>query len=193
MRVCMHFGQVANFKIETDITLTQIQNALNTYLPNDIVVTTVEEVSLDFDARKSAKMKQYRYVINNSELASALNKDREFHYKHYLNVEDMKKAASDLIGSHDFKAFMAATSLLKDTIREIYDIKINTLNGRIIIDIYGSGFLYNMVRIIVGTLIDIGSGKLDICTVKNMLYLKERALGGFTAPAEGLYLVEVKY
>lgn len=186
-------GQVANFKIETSMTLNEIRTTLNTYLPNDIVVTLLEEEKINFDSRKSAKMKQYRYVINNSEFSSALNKDREYHFKSYLNIDNMKLAANDLIGSHDFKAFMTATSLIKDTIREIYDIKINTLNGRIIIDVYGNGFLYNMVRIIAGTLIDIGSGKLDICTIKNMLYLKERSLGGITVPPEGLYLVEVKY
>jgi len=186
-------AQVANFKTKSTMTNKEIQMALNALLPADIVIVDVDEVENTFDARKSSKQKQYRYVINNSKIASALNINRECHYKYYLDIENMKLAAGDLVGKHDFKAFMAASSLIKDTVREIYSVKINTLNGRVIIDVVGSGFLYNMVRIIVGTLLDIGSGKLDICTISNMITTGDRTLGGKTVGPEGLYLVEVKY
>lgn len=186
-------AQVANFHTDSNILPNELLMALNSNLPQDIVVTDVDEVNENFNARFSSKKKHYRYVINNSKLPSALNRDKEYHYKYYLDVEYMKLAAKDIIGKHDFKAFMASRSKIKDTKREIYDVQINTLNGRIIIDIIGNGFLYNMVRIIVGTLLEIGSGRLDICTIKNMLTTGNRNLGGKTAPSQGLYLVNVEY
>jgi tRNA pseudouridine38-40 synthase len=186
-------GQVANFKTDSNILPNELLMALNAMLPQDIVIVDASYEKEDFNSRISAKKKHYRYVINNSKLPSALNKDREYHYKYYLDVDNMKLAAKDLIGKHDFRAFMAAGSKVVDTKREMYDIKINTLNGRIIIDVIGNGFLYNMVRIIVGTLLDIGSGRLDICTIKNMLLTGDRNLGGKTVPPQGLYLVNVEY
>lgn len=186
-------GQVANFKTDSNILPNELLMALNAMLSQDIVIVDASYEKENFNSRISAKKKHYRYVINNSKLPSALNKDREYHYKYYLDVDNMKLAAKDLIGKHDFRAFMAAGSKAVDTKRELYNIQINTLNGRIIIDVIGNGFLYNMVRIIVGTLLDIGSGRLDICTIKNMLLTGDRNLGGKTVPPQGLYLVNVKY
>ena len=105
----------------------------------------------------------------------------------------MQLAADDMLGEHDFKAFSASGCSVKDTTRNIYLLKVNRLGDRVIIDIVGNGFLYNMVRIIVGTLLDIGSGKSDICTIKNMLETKDRTLGGRTVGPEGLYMVGVEY
>ena len=186
-------GQVANFKTDKTIKPQELLFAINTMLPVDIVVLQVEEVEEDFNARNSAKKKHYRYVINNSKFPSALNAYREYHFKYFLDTESMQMAADDLVGEHDYKAFCAAGSTVKDTTRTIHLLKVNRLGDRVIIDIVGSGFLYNMVRIIVGTLLDIGSGKLDICTMKNMLETKDRTLGGRTAGPEGLYLVDVEY
>lgn len=186
-------GQVANFKTEKTIKPQELLFGINTMLPVDIVVTNVEEVELEFNARNSAKKKHYRYVINNGKFPSALNAYREYHFKYFLDLEAMQMAADDLIGEHDFKAFAAAGCTVKETTRTIYLLKVNRLGDRVIIDIVGNGFLYNMVRIIVGTLLDIGSGKLDICVMKNMLETKDRALGGRTAGPEGLYLVDVEY
>ena len=186
-------GQVANFMTNAKIKPEELLYAINTMLPIDIVVISVEEVSEEFNARISAKKKHYRYVINNSKFPSALNANREYHFKYFLDTEIMQLAANDLIGSHDFKAFCSAKSSVKDTTREVYLIKVNRLSDRVVIDIVGNGFLYNMVRIIVGTLLDIGSGKLDICTIKNMLNEKKRELGGRTVGPEGLYLVDVAY
>ena len=186
-------GQVANFKTDKTIKPEELQAALNTMLPYDIVVLNVEDVDESFNARISAKAKHYRYVINNAKFPSALNANREYHYKYFLDTEAMQLAANDLKGKHDFKAFMAAGSTVKDTEREIYDIQVARLGNRVIIDVVGNGFLYNMVRIIAGTLIDVGSGKLDICVIKNMIETGDRNLGGRTVAPEGLFLVNVAY
>ncbi len=186
-------GQVANFKTEKTIKPEELHAALNTMLPYDIVVLNVEDVDESFNARISAKAKHYRYVINNAKFPSALNANREYHYKYFLDTEAMQLAANDLKGKHDFKAFMAAGSTVKDTEREIYDIQVARLGNRVIIDVVGNGFLYNMVRIIAGTLIDVGSGKLDICVIKNMIETGDRNLGGRTVAPEGLFLVNVAY
>lgn len=186
-------GQVCNFKTDKTIKPQELLFAINTMLPVDIVVTNVEEVEKGFNSRISAKKKHYRYVINNSKFPSALNANREYHFKYFLDTEAMQMAADDLIGSHDFKAFSSSGCTVKDTTRTIHLLKINRLGDRVIIDIVGNGFLYNMVRIIVGTLLDVGSGKLDICIMKNMLETKGRSLGGRTVGPEGLYLVDVEY
>ena len=186
-------GQVANFKTDKGIKVEELLYALNTMLPYDIVILNVEDVDESFNARISAKAKHYRYVINNAKFPSALNANREYHYKYFLDTEAMQLAANDLKGKHDFKAFMAAGSTVKDTEREIYDIQVARLGNRVIIDVVGNGFLYNMVRIIAGTLIDVGSGKLDICVIKNMIETGDRNLGGRTVAPEGLFLVNVAY
>ena len=186
-------GQVANFKTDKTIKPEELHAALNTMLPYDIVILNVEEVDDSFNARISAKAKHYRYVINNAKFPSALNANREYHYKYFLDTESMQLAANDLKGIHDFRAFMAAGSTVKDTEREIYDIQVARLGNRVILDVVGNGFLYNMVRIIAGTLIDVGSGKLDICVIKNMIETGDRNLGGRTVAPEGLFLVNVSY
>lgn len=186
-------GQVANFKTDKQIKPQELLLAINTMLPVDIVVTNVEEVGEGFNARTSAKKKHYRYVINNSKIPSALNANREYYFKYFLDIEAMQLAANDLIGKHDYRAFCASGSSVENTEREIYLLKVNRLGDRVIIDIVGNGFLYNMVRIIVGTLLDIGTGKLDICVVNNMLEEKDRSMGGRTVGPEGLYLVDVAY
>lgn len=186
-------AQVANFKTEKEIYANELQSAINTLLPADIIVTNISEESEDFNARRSSKLKHYRYVINNNKFPSALNVNREYHFKYNLDVDIMKIATGDIIGRHDFKAFMASGSSIQNTVKEIYNVDINKLGGRVVIDVVGTGFLYNMVRIIVGTLLDIGSGKLDICTIKNMITTGDRTLGGKTVGPEGLYLVEVIY
>jgi len=186
-------GQVANFMTDKSIKQEELLYALNTLLPFDIVVVNVEDVEQDFNARITAKAKHYRYVVNNAKFPSALNANREYHFKYFLDTESMQLAANDLKGKHDFKAFMAAGSTVKDTVREIYDINVTRLGNRVVIDVIGNGFLYNMVRIIVGTLLDVGSGKSDICVIKNMIDTGDRNLGGRTVGPEGLYLVEVRY
>lgn len=186
-------AQVANYIASDKYENSKLLNALNANLPQDIIIKDLEKVNKDFDALKNAKIKHYRYVINNSKYGSALNKNKEYHYKYNLDIDLMCVAAHDLEGEHDYKAFMSAGSTVKNTVKTIYKINVTRLEDRIIIDIYGSGFLYNMIRIIVGTLIQIGTKKLDISVIKSMLETKDRTLGGKTVPPHGLYLVEVIY
>ncbi len=187
------YGQVANFKTTKNIGIDELKRACNTILPRDIAIIEVEETDELFDSRKCSKSKHYRYIVSNSEFHDALNKDRKYHYKYRVNLEKMKQAAKDILGEHDFTAFRSVGSSSKKVIQEIYKIEIVKNKEDIIIDIVGTGFLYNMVRIIVGTLLEIGTGKLKPETIKNMLETKDRKLGGKTAPAMGLYLVKVIY
>lgn len=186
-------GQVANFKTDKNILPDELLCAMNTLLPPDIVILIVEEADQEFNARSSAKKKHYRYVINNGRFHSALNVNREYHFKYKLDIDKMREAAKDFIGKKDFRAFMASGSTVTDTVREVYKVDINSLGNRVIVDIVGNGFLYNMVRIIVGTLLDIGTGKLKVEVINNMLNTKDRTLGGRTVGPEGLYLVSVEY
>ena len=186
-------GQVANFKTDKTIKPQELLFGINTMLPVDIVVTNVEEVENEFNARNSAKSKHYRYVINNGKFPSALNAYREYHFKYFLDTEAMQMAADDLVGEHDFKAFCAAGSTVKDTNRTIYLIKVNRLGDRVIIDIVGNGFLYNMVRIIAGTLLEVGIGKIKPEEISGIIESKERTKAGKTLPAHGLCLMEVTY
>ncbi|MDD2627616.1 MAG: tRNA pseudouridine(38-40) synthase TruA [Clostridia bacterium] len=186
-------GQVANFYTNKSIKCEELLMAVNSVIEKDITILSVEDVEIDFHSRKSAKEKHYRYVVNNSKIHSALNQNREMLFKHDLDIEIMNVAKDNLIGKHNFAAFRAVGSSVCNTERTIYELKINKLGNRIIFDIVGSGFMYNMVRIIVGTLLDIGSGKLEASTIKNMIETGKRALGGQTVPPDGLYMVSVKY
>ena len=164
-------GQVANFKINSDIELEKIPLALNSKLKKSIVIKSAEEVDEKFHARYSCIGKKYRYVINNSLTGSSIYRDLEYHMPIKLNVKDMKKGIKYFIGKHDFKAFKASGTSSKSSIREIYeaDVYIAAPNGcnmkdgdRIIIELKGNGFLYNMVRIIAGTLVDVGLRQIRI-------------------------------
>lgn len=186
-------GQVANFYTDKSIKCEELLMAINSIIEKDITILSVEDVDNDFHARKSATAKHYRYLVNNSKIHSALNQNREMLFKYNLDIEVMNIAKNDLLGKHDFVAFKAAGSNVSNTERTIYELKINKLGNRIVFDIVGNGFMYNMVRIIVGTLLDIGSGKLEISTIKKMIEKGERTLGGQTVPPDGLYMVSVKY
>lgn len=186
-------GQVSNFKTNKKIGIEELKRGCNTMLPRDIAITKVEEVNEEFDSRKSNKTKHYRYIVNNNEIHDALNKDRKHQYKYKVDIEAMKKAASYILGEHDFTAFRSLGSSSKKVVQDIYRLDISKENDDILIDIVGSGFLYNMVRIIAGTLLEVGSGKLKPEVIKEMLETGNRKLGGNTAPAMGLYLMEVIY
>ena len=149
-------GQVANFKIENPIAVEKIPLALNSKLKKTIVIKSAEEVNEKFHARYSCKGKMYRYIINNSLCGSALYKDLEYHLPLKLDIEKMKQGSTYFIGEHDFKAFKASGTSSKSSVRTIYSIDIKTDGDRIIIEYTGNGFLYNMVRIITGTLVEVG-------------------------------------
>ncbi len=187
-------GQTANFKIENNsIPIEKFPIALNSKLKKSIVIKSAEEVEERFHSRYCVKSKTYRYVINNSENGTALYRTLEYHFSQKLDVEKMKKAAKYFEGEHDFKGFKASGSNNKSSVRKIYKTEVKKENDRIIIEITGNGFLYNMVRIIVGTLIDVGIRKIDTEDIPSIINSKDRKLAGKTVPPHGLYLLKVEY
>ena len=188
------FGQVANFKTNANIPIEKVAIALNSNLKKSIRIISAEEVDERFHSRLSCKRKTYRYVINNSEFSSAIYRNLETHIPQKLNVEKMKEAAKYFEGEHDFKAFKASGTSSKSSVRTIYRAEvIDAPNNRIYIELTGSGFLYNMVRIISGTLVDVGTEKIKPEDIKNIIESKDRTLAGKTLPPNGLFLVDVKY
>ena len=186
-------GQVANFKTNTNIPIEKIPVAINSQLKKSIVIKKAEEVDEKFHSRLSCKRKTYRYIINNSPEGSAIYRNLETHIPYKLNVEKMKEAIKYFIGEHDFKAFKASGTSSKSSVRTIYDAKIYEDKERIFIELTGNGFLYNMVRIIAGTLVDVGSGKIMPEDIVNIINSKKRENAGKTLPPQGLYLLNVDY
>lgn len=186
-------GQVINFETKSKISSNSLLKALNSNLPKDIVAKNVEIVDNSFHSRYSAKSKKYMYIINTNSTPSALNINREFYCKYKLDLNKLMKAASILEGKHDFSAFMNSGTTITDTIREIYSIKIIEHKGIIKIIFEGNGFLYNQVRIMVGTLIEVARGIKEVADIKTIIDSKNRAMAGVTAEPQGLYLLEVLY
>ncbi|MBR4111085.1 MAG: tRNA pseudouridine(38-40) synthase TruA [Clostridia bacterium] len=187
-------GQVANFHTETNIPIKQIPYAINSKLTKSIVIKDAEEVDDRFHSRYNCKQKTYRYIINNSEFPSALNRYREFHMPYKLNVDDMKKAIKHFEGEHDFAGFKSSGgSEKKTTVRNLTRCELIEDGNRIMIELTGNGFLYNMVRIISGTIVDIGLGKINVDEIDEIIASKDRTRAGKTLPPHGLYLVKVEY
>lgn len=153
------WGQTANFKTESNIPTEKFAVAINSKLKNSIRIKSAEEVDERFHSRYNCKGKKYRYIINNSKQGSAIYRGLEFHIPAQLDIEKMKKAAKFFEGEHDFAGFKASGTSSKSSIREIYKAEIIKNGERIIIELTGNGFLYNMVRIIAGTLVDVGLRK----------------------------------
>jgi len=150
-------GQVANFKLkESSIEIEKLPLAINSKLKKSVVIKSAEEVEENFHARYSCKSKKYKYVINNSRTGSSVYRNLEYHMPIKLDVAKMKKTIKFFEGEHDFKAFKASGTSSKSSVREIYEAVIIENNDRISIELVGNGFLYNMVRIIAGTLVDVG-------------------------------------
>ncbi|MFH1061768.1 MAG: tRNA pseudouridine(38-40) synthase TruA [Candidatus Omnitrophota bacterium] len=185
--------QVANFKINTDIPISKIKKSLNSLLPRDIIIKQIKYVDLEFHARFSAKSKLYRYTILNRSYGSAFLKNYVFHCVPPLNAALMAKEAGQLKGTHDFRSFQASDKKPRSSIRTIKKISVKTQDDLIFIDIQADGFLYNMVRNIAGTLVEIGRGKMPKGTMKKLLDVKDRTFAGPTAPASGLCLIKVMY
>ncbi len=186
-------NHIANFRTDSKLLLFKLQRGLNSVLPKDIVIKEAREVPLVFNSRSDAKSKTYRYTIINGPSPSALSRNHTLYILYKLNLALMKKEAKVLVGRHDFKSFQAADRKERPSVRTIKKLSIKKNGDAIIIDVEGDGFLYNMVRNIVGTLIEIGRGRFPAGSMARILKAKNRSLAGPTAPAKGLCLIEVNY
>ncbi len=185
-------GQVANVTISKKVSEEEWKNEINERLPSDIQIVKVELVKKQFHSRLSAKRKCYSYTIDTREKPHVFSRKYTLHYPKKLEVDKMKSAARLLNGTNDFTAFCDKKDD-KNHIRTIYDIEIKEKNGLITIYYYGSGFLNHMVRIMTGTLLEIGRGEKDAADIKHILKEKKRANAGYTVPAMGLCLEKVYY
>lgn len=186
-------GQVANFKTNSKLPIEKIAIAINSQVKKSIRIVGAEEVEERFHSRYNCKQKTYRYVINNSEYGSAVFRNFEYHMPIKLDVEKMKQAVVHFVGQHDFAAFKSSGTSSKSSVRTIYQAEVKRENDRIIIELTGNGFLYNMVRIISGTLVEVGLGKISPNDIPQIIENKDRTKAGKTLPPHGLFLVEVKY
>ena len=215
------YGQVANFRTASGVPADKFAFALNTLLPRDIAIVKSEEVNPDFHARFSARGKKYRYLYYNSVFPSALLRNRAWHVYYPLDGDAMREASRHLLGTHDFLAFSASGSSVKTTVRTLSSIAIRedlqgdgcvkrlcpeaedlppagipgqgTCSRVLALEVEGDGFLYNMVRIIAGTLAEVGYGRIKPDAVPDILESRDRKRTGLTAPPQGLYLMEVRY
>lgn len=186
-------GYVANFYSETKIPLKKLPLAINAYLKDDIRVKKAEYVLDDFHARFSAKKKTYSYKIINSPVSDVFIRNYAWFYPVKLDYQKMQKAAKNFVGKYDFAAFMSAGSPVKTTVRTISELSLSMSENTITMDITADGFLYNMVRIIAGTLVYCGNNKIEPDNIPMIINSRERTLAGITAPPEGLTLKEVFY
>lgn len=195
-------SQVANFLDESKLDIQKYEKAINSRLKREyITINNVEEVDIDFNARFNAKQKTYIYIINNQKQRGTITREHEYYYPYTLDVVAMNEAIQEIVGEHNFKCFEAAGSKRDSTIRTIYDAKvyeekINNIMGnseRIIISVTGNGFLYNMMRIIAGTMLEVGRGNIKVEDIKTIIEKEDRKNAGKTLPPEGLILKEVKY
>lgn len=184
---------VCNFHTDSQIPVERYPYALNTYLPDDIVCKNAQLVNDDFNANRSAKAKRYIYRIYNNDIPDAFLARYAWQYKYALDVNQMREAAKAFIGEHDFVGFASSGFSVKTTVREIYSLDVTQENDVITIDVCGNGFLYNMVRIIAGTLVYVGSGKIEASGMEEIINSKCRERAGITAPPHGLCLKEVYY
>jgi len=188
-------GQVVSFKAKIRMAPAQIQKALNALLPRDIVVLGVESVGTNFHAQYNTKQKTYRYTVLNRDHGSAFWRDRTYFYPHQLDLAAMRRAAKFLVGKHDFKSFQAFDPLRaeRDTVRTVKTLTMIREGDFIHIEVTANGFLYKMVRNMVGTLLAVGSGRMKPAQVRTILKAKNRTQAPETAPAHGLCLVSVQY
>lgn len=186
-------GQVANFKTNSTIAIDKFAMAINSQLKESIVIKEAKEVEDRFHSRYNTKKKTYRYIINNSKCGTAIYRNLEYCFPAKLDVDKMKQASKYFEGEHDFKAFKASGTSSKSSVRVIYSANVKKDGKKIFIELTGNGFLYNMVRIISGTLLDVGLGKIRPEDIENILKSGDRQKAGKTLPAHGLYLVKVEY
>lgn len=186
-------GYVCNFNTKSNIPAERMPYALNSLLPKDITVLECREASHEFHARFCTKGKKYRYRIINRTFPSVFERNYVYHWPYSLDMRLMEESVGFFVGEHDFSAFMASGSAAKDTVRTIYDFTIEKKNDEIIMEVSGNGFLYNMVRIIAGTILYVGNGRIKAASIPKIIKDGDRKEAGITAPPQGLYLVEVYY
>ena len=203
-------GQLVGLATSTRLTNDDLLRGLNALLPDDIAVSNVEDAREHFHATRDAVGKRYRYQIHNARAPSVFTRHYAWHYPQPLDVDAMQRAGQGLLGRHDFSSFETAGSARPDSIRTIHELTVATCSHRapqdafpvaerdsytqlLTIDVHGDGFLYNMVRTIVGTLVEVGIGKRDITWPAEVLAACDRRRAGQTAPPHGLFLVRVDY
>lgn len=186
-------GQIANFKTNSTLDISKFPVALNSKLKKSIRIKLAEEMDERFHSRYNCKEKTYRYIINNSKEGSAIYRNLEYHIPVKLDIKEMKNAIKYFEGEHDFKGFKASGTSSKSSVRQIYKAEVIEDGERIIIELTGNGFLYNMVRIIAGTIVDVGLGKIKSNEIQDIIESKDRKRAGKTLPPYGLYLVKVNY
>lgn len=186
-------GQVASFKTTSNLDLIAMRDHLNTYLPRDIIVKELEEVPERFHARYNVSGKKYSYYVWNTVVPSAFERNYSYHYPEQLDIKKMNEACSKLIGTHDFIGFSALKKSKKSTVRTIEEITIRREGDLLHFTFVGEGFLYKMVRIMMGTLLEIGAGVKEPKEIDAIFESGIRSDAGMTVPAQGLFLDEVYY
>lgn len=182
-----------NFRTEKQIDCKKLMRGLNAVLPDSISVYGCEEMPCEFHSRFDCEGKEYIYKIWNSEAKNPFMKNLALHYPYKLDAEMLNTQAADFVGTYDFSAFCSSGTDVEDKTRTVYSCKVTREGDMVVFSVKGDGFLYNMVRIMVGTLLDINSGKIEKGTVRDIILSKDRKRSGITAKAEGLYLNEVYY
>jgi tRNA pseudouridine38-40 synthase len=186
-------GQVANFVLDANIPEIGLLRGLNSLLPADIALLEVTAADPTFDARFSARGKIYRYQVWNHLVRSPLQARRSWHVRGALDLEAMQRAAQALCGEHDFRAFRASDCERRTTVRIIRRLEVTRQDDLLCFEVEATAFLKNMVRILVGTLVDLGRGRIPAETIARMLQTGDRTAGGVTAPPQGLTMVRVFY
>lgn len=186
-------GQTANFHMEEKFSPEELLSILNRYLPEDIAVLSAEEVPERFHSRFSAVEKTYQYRIHTGSIPEVFERKYVYTHTEPLMIEQMKKAAEYMVGTQDFTSFCGNRHMKKSAVRSVYEIRFEVTEQEIRIIYRGSGFLQNMIRIMTGTLIEVGQGKRTPEEIPAVLAAKNREAAGYTAPPQGLMLMEVKY
>lgn len=184
-----------NAHIESKIPCIGFVKGMNSLLPNDICVNSCEDADNDFHARFNTVFKEYIYILNTAEIRNPFNSKYSHHYPYKTDVKLMNEAAKLLIGNHDFGAFCRSDGKKdgKSTVRTIFDFDVFEEDNKVTFRVSADGFLYNMVRILVGTLIYVNESKITFADIENLINSKDRTMAGVTVPAQGLYLNKVKY
>lgn len=193
---CLTISEKGKPNLNTSIPVEKIVSALNFYLPEDITVNKADVVSDEFHPRYDVVSKEYLYCIWNGSQRNPFMSDRSWHYPRKIDTETldkMRQAAEQLVGTYDFSAYMASNATVKNTVRTIYSVSLDRDGDMIYFRICGNGFLYNMVRIIVGTLVSVAEGKISYEEISTITESRDRKMAGITAPPQGLYLNKVIY